>query len=142
MSFQSSNDILNAAVELLSGTLSNHATVIRHFPDRIKPLPLKNVTITVGSIGRNISSKYLGDRLSDTLHGKEVALQIEVAVYVPLTKNSALAFTALDDAVNTLINDGRFEIKEVKYGKISANRDTGSFELHANLTSIFYETEG
>ena len=142
MRFSAINDILNAAIEVLRNSLDKDIEIIRHYPERTKPLPINRVTVTIGSNARIVTKEYIGDRLTEDTTGRLIELMIEASAYVPFSKNSALAYQTLDRAVSTLMNNDQFDIVKVKYGTITTNRNTGCFELHATLISLLYETEG
>ncbi len=136
MSFTSSNDIINAMLDLLREKLGDNIKVIRNFTNKAKAHPLSRIAVTVGSDRRIVSTEFIGD------NPKKYMLEIEVAVFVPFTMDSALTFDTLDRAIDILKKDGRFVITRVKYEKLTASRDTGSFEVRSDLTTLFYETEG
>lgn len=141
MSFNSLNDFLDCAVELLREKLGKSITVERQFPLKTKPLPLNKITVAIGTKGCSVKSKCIGNALIKNHFGKGFSAVIEAAVYVPLSMDSKLAYSTLESVLNILRDDGRFGITETEHGVLSSNRVTGSFELHCTLTSSLYETE-
>ena len=136
MSFTSSNEIINAMIDLLSEKLSDDIKVIRNFTNEAKAHPVNKIAVTVGSDRRIVSTEFIGD------NPRRYMLEIEVAAFVPFSMDSALTFDTLDRAIDILKKDERFVITRVKYEKLTASRDTGTFEVRSDLTTLFYETEG
>lgn len=141
MSFASFNDFLDYAVNSLREGLGDSTTVERQFPHKVKPLPLNKVTVAVGAKKSSYTPKCIGNILTSNHIGKEISAVIEIAVYVPLSMDSKLAYSTLENALNILRSDTRLGLTEAEHGVMSSNRATGSFELHCTLTSSLYETE-
>lgn len=141
MSFNSFNDFLDCAVSLLREKFGDEITVERQFPPKTKPHPLNKVTVAIGAKHCSIQSKFIGDAITQGHRGRKITADIEAAVYVPLSMDSKLTYSTLESVADVLCTDGRFGITKTEHGVLSANRVTGSFELHCTLTSILYETE-
>lgn len=141
MSFNSFNDFLDCAVELLREKLGESIRFERQFPPKIKPLPLNRVTLAIGAKHISTKSECIANALTNNHSGRKITADIEAAVYVPLSMDSSLAYSTLEKTLDILRNDGRFGITVTECGVLSANRVTGSFELHCILTSVLYETE-
>lgn len=141
MSFDSFNDFLDDAVNTLRKRLGNSITVERQFPHKVKPLPLNKITVAVGVKKSSYTPECIGNILTSNHTGKKISANIEVAVYVPMSMESTLAYSTLEGVLNILHSDERFWVTEAEHGVISSNRVTGSFELHCILTSTLYETE-
>lgn len=139
MSFPSLNEFLDSIVELLTERFGKSVTVERQFPHRTKPHPLDKITVAIGTNKRSICSKCIGNILTDEHKGREVSIGIEAAVYVPLSANSGSAYTVIDEIYALLKADECFGITGLEHGVLSANRTTGSFELHSTLTATLYE---
>ena len=141
MSFSSFNDMLDCMVELLREEFGTESRITRQFPPNTKPHPLDKITIATGVKKCSSTPECIGNALTNSHNGNKITAEIETAVYVPLTFDSKEAYTVIDRVFATLGSDSRFGITGTEYGVLSANRATGSFELHATVTSSLYETE-
>ncbi len=141
MNFSSLNRFLDSIVELLKEKLGDSITVERQFPNKVKPHPLNKITVAIGTNKRHRASKCIGNILTSAHIGTEVTIGIEVAIYIPLSIDSDCAYTVIDEIFSVLKADERFGVMESEHGVLSANRATGSFELHSTLTATLYETE-
>lgn len=133
--------MLDVIAELLSEKLGKDIEVMRQFPPKTKVHPLSKITLAIGAKKRRLIPKCIGNNLTENFSGKEMLTEIEIGAYVPLTMNSSLVYEVIDDVSKILSADERFGITGYEHGVLSANRATGSFELHTLLTSTLYETE-
>lgn len=141
MSFSSINKFLDSIVEFLKEKLGDTIIVERQFPNKVKPHPLNRITVAIGTNKRHCASKCIGNILTNARIGNEITLGIEAAIYVPLSLDSDCAYSVIDEIFRVLKSDKRFGVTEAEHGVLSANRATGSFELHSTLTATLYETE-
>ena len=141
MSFSSLNDMLDRIIGLIGEKFGNDIDAMRQLPPRQKAHPLGKITVAVGAKGCSLSPVCIGNKLTSNLSGRKLCAEIEVTAYVPLTMDSKLAYSTIDSVTRALADDARFGITGYEHGVLSANRATGSFELHCVLKSTLYETE-
>lgn len=141
MSFSSINKFLDSVVEFLRKKLGDTIVVERQFPNKVKPHPLNRITVAIGTNKRRCASKCIGNALTNSHNGNEITLSIEAAIYVPFSMDSDCAYSVIDEIFRVLKADERYGVTESEHGVLSANRATGSFELHSTLTATLYETE-
>ncbi|MBR5773842.1 MAG: hypothetical protein IKY44_03220 [Clostridia bacterium] len=132
MSFMSINDMLDQIVGVLEERLD--ADVMRQFPPRTKSHPLSKISVSVGIKKSTADYSIIG-------MGRKISAEIELSAFVPLTMDSKLAYSTIDEAAMLIMSDPRFGASEYSHGVLSPNRATGSFEIHGTLTSTLYETE-
>ncbi len=141
MRFEDLNNFLDCITDTLNEKLGKDISVMRQFPLKTKPHPLNNITVAIGSKKRNLSSVCVGNALTESQSGKQMSVEIEAAVYVPLSMDSKNAYSTIDKILSILCTDAKFAVTAVEHGVLSSNRATGSFELHCTLNSVLYETE-